>query len=90
MTARLRVVVTGSGADATARVLRDNGVEVVYLVDTDPARIARTAVQEDAAAIAAADALPAITGALADNEVRDIAVVALDEILDWAAATAGE
>ncbi|PPK69645.1 hypothetical protein V5P93_006712 [Actinokineospora auranticolor] len=84
----MRIVLTG--ADDLARALRDAGAEVVYLTDTDPARVAATAVQEDADAVVAATALPAITALLADNGAEDIAVVAADGALAWLADTAGE
>ncbi|RLK60915.1 hypothetical protein [Actinokineospora cianjurensis] len=86
------VLVSDSSATVTsiATQLRDHGVEVIYLVDTDPTRLVRTAVQEDADAIAAPAPLGAITALLAENGAADIAVVGVDSIVSWVVDTAGE
>ncbi|GAA3018251.1 hypothetical protein [Actinokineospora globicatena] len=84
----MRVVLVGD--PSVAADLRDRGVEVVYLAGADPLGLVRTAVQEDADAIAAPGALPAITALLADNGAVDIAVVGVDSIVSWVVDTAGE
>ncbi|GAA2964879.1 hypothetical protein [Actinokineospora diospyrosa] len=78
----MRVVLV-SPDTAVAAALRDLGVEVVYLAEADPAALVRTALQEDAAAVAAPGALAAITRLLADNGATDIAVVGVDSITTW-------